>query len=78
MCFPSCQKALYFQSMSSDDPSAGMTPLEGPSGDKAVWGGEDVTHVATADHDTFLAGGTPAFMLYYKLVCTYYSNPSVT
>lgn len=63
-------QAAFVKSMSSDDPSAGMTPLEGPSGDKVVWGGEHVTHVATADHDTFLAGGTPAFMLYYKKGCS--------
>ena len=54
--------------MSAEDPSAGMSPLDAPSGDKntPTWGGEEVTHVGNSEHDTFLAGGTPAFMLYYK------------
>ena len=56
--------------MSGDDPSATMSPLDAPTADKskATWGGEEVTHVGNNDHDTFLASGTPAFMLYYKSV----------
>jgi hypothetical protein len=56
--------------MSSDDPSARMTPLETPGEDptKTTWGEEEVTHVGNMEHETFLASGTPAFMLYYKLV----------
>ncbi|KAL5251915.1 hypothetical protein ACHWQZ_G014898 [Mnemiopsis leidyi] len=64
-------QAAFVKAMSAEDPSAGMSPLDASTGDKntPTWGGEEVSHVGNDEHDTFLAGGTPAFMLYYKKGC---------